>query len=516
MTSQRFSILDGDEEGGEEGGDIELTIKSHTNKSEATPPEKSQTKLDNKAEASTLSSRAPLIALCFAMFANSFALMNPVPYCGYMILRFGLTKDKESVGYYAGQVMTAFMLGRFASSIYCGRLADRISRKFVIRISLWSCVIFQLLFGIAPNYTFALLARGAMGLFNGLAGVAKAALPELVPDAERQSAMGHVTNMWSLGMVAGPAVGGLLAERVFKSWPYLLPNAVGSLLALFAIVGIEIFLPGKPVAAAAYARLDMHEEGAEDADAVIDKAIIAVDTASDETSENPKSASCCGIPSASRLPVGLYSAYSFVTIAYDECYPLWLLSPKKSGGLAMHTGSIGTIMAATALGNSIAMFTVFPFLSKQVEAARLFLLACFACGFLALLPPAIALAMRSCPSIFLGRAFLIFQNILVRFGISCCYTSLFVCINDSSPPEIRGTVNGLAMSVASAFKAAGPTTGAAAFAWSLNSSYPPPLDEHFFFVFTSLACTLLALMASLTTRFSWRTKTQLPLSNSVS
>mmetsp|Transcript_6159 Transcript_6159/g.18609 ORF Transcript_6159/g.18609 Transcript_6159/m.18609 type:complete len:474 (-) Transcript_6159:142-1563(-) len=456
MSSAKFSIL---EEAEEEDGDIEMATTKASAVDEASALDEDGEDGAEKGAAPAYS-RAPLVALCCGMFANSFALMNPVPYCGFMVIRFGVAEDKRSAGYYAGLVMTSFMAGRFLSSFYCGVLSDTRSRKFVIRISLWSCVVFQLLFGLSTTYSTALAARGAMGFFNGLAGVTKAALPELVPPAEQQTAMGYVTTMFTFGMIAGPAVGGLLAGKGLASRPYLLPNAIGAVLALASVVAVEIFLP----ATRAKSRSD--------------------------DDDRP----CCALPAASRAPVALYSVYSFIMMAYDEIYPLWLLSPVDSGGLEMHSGKIGTVMAATACGNVVAMLLVFPALSARLPSPRLFRLACAALAFLALLPPGIA-ALRASPAV--TWPLLIAHSVLLRFATSCCYTAIFVCINDSAPAETRGTVNGLAMSVASAFKAVGPMT-AAVFAWSLHSHLPPPFDEHFVFVSVSLMLAVSAVVAAFT------------------
>ena len=144
----------------------------------------------------TAYSRKPIITLCFAMFANSVALTNVFPYAGFMILHYGLTADETRVGFYAGY-SDGVLHGRAAAVVvYCGALSDRIGRKAVIRIGLWSCLVFSIGFGFSPP-AIALSMRLCMGLFNGLTGVAKAAIPEIVPKGpEQQTAMGYVAGMW--------------------------------------------------------------------------------------------------------------------------------------------------------------------------------------------------------------------------------------------------------------------------------------------------------------------------------
>mmetsp|Transcript_356 Transcript_356/g.1048 ORF Transcript_356/g.1048 Transcript_356/m.1048 type:complete len:344 (-) Transcript_356:60-1091(-) len=222
-----------------------------------------------------------LLVLCFAMFANSYALMNPVPYAAFMVLDFGLVDSKEDTGFYAGLIMSSFMLGRFMSSFLCGRLADKISRKFVIRAGVLSCVVFQFGFGVAPTYSFALATRFLMGLFNGLVSAAKAMLPDLFPPAEQAAAMSLVTAMWNMGQIVGTAVGGLLAG-VPGNWPpYLLANLVGCALAGIAYFGVEIFLPGrrrrqeKPTTA----ELESDDDDADDDDDEHNKTADIIDNA---------------------------------------------------------------------------------------------------------------------------------------------------------------------------------------------------------------------------------------------
>ena len=86
--------------------------------------------------------RVRLATLALALFANAFAMSNPFPCewlplkpvsalatrrsadssllrgctdAPFMVMSFGLTDDREAVGYYAGFVLSAFMLGRHAA-----------------------------------------------------------------------------------------------------------------------------------------------------------------------------------------------------------------------------------------------------------------------------------------------------------------------------------------------------------------------------------------------------------------
>lgn len=49
-----------------------------------------------------------------------------------MIRDFHIAKREEDIGYYAGYVGSAFMLGRALTSVFWGVIADRYGRKPVI------------------------------------------------------------------------------------------------------------------------------------------------------------------------------------------------------------------------------------------------------------------------------------------------------------------------------------------------------------------------------------------------
>uniref|UniRef100_A0A7S3NKF4 Major facilitator superfamily (MFS) profile domain-containing protein n=1 Tax=Aureoumbra lagunensis TaxID=44058 RepID=A0A7S3NKF4_9STRA len=434
----------------------------------------------------------------FCRFSNSVALMNVVPYSAFMVMDFGLTNDKKATGFYAGYIMSAFMLGRFLSSFYCGQLADKISRKFVMRYGLWSCVIFGICFGMAPTYNLALLARLLMGLFNGIAAAAKAILPELVPQDQQQKAMGLVSAMWNAGQVVGPALGGILAGG--STFPYLLPNLIASILGLIALLFVERYLPGKVNKGRqqhlkkSWSSLSRKEKGP-----IASSSANRTDTtyapvgATDDYQDNDNTEIIKEkkptVPLTAAGPIAIYSIFSLVSIAYDEMYPLFLLLPIHQGGCSMMARDIGIIMSATAIGNLVLQFTVFPFLATRIGSSTMFRISNSLSTGLVLLPP-LLVAMTTNHNVNQASIstwiVLIGHNIIYRFATSAAYTALFCCINNSAPASLRGTVNGVSMTVASLFKAAGPTIGGATFAWSQRSR-KAPFHSHFAFVLTAFS-----------------------------
>ena len=431
---------------------------------------------EKKSSVGLLLPSMSLIMLCAAMFANSYALMNPIPYAPFMVLEYGVVDTKEETGFYAGLIMSSFMLGRFLSSFVCGRISDRISRKFVIRCGLLSCVVFQIGFGLAPTYVLALFSRLLMGFFNGIVGAAKAMLPDLFPPAEQAAAMSLVTAMWNLGQIVGTAVGGLLAGFP-KSHPYLVANLVGSVLAAIAMVGVEVCIPGKKKVSKV-AKADYYEEDEDESpssskkkDENFSSAVIEEEEEEPDKKKKKKKKKNL-VPRFSWPPILIYSAFSLFTAIYDEAYPLFLLTSKGDGGYAMSSSDIGIVMSATAVGGITLQILVFPTVARLVSSSVLFRQSCLVTGALALVPPMITKAqLPKDPTFFL----LIAHSIAYRFFISGAFTSLFCLINNSAPAQVRGTVNGVSMATASFLKTLGPSAGGGLYAWSLSTTSLPPL-----------------------------------------
>ena len=291
-----------------------------------------------------------------------------------------------------------------------------------------------------------------MGLFNGLTGVAKAAIPEIVPKGpEQQTAMGYVAGMWNAGMVVGPAAGGVLAERpvngLFRRYPYALPNFFAAILALVALVVIEAWLPGR----SSYASVAKDDADATDGDG-------------DDAPAPRRGGACARVPRTSWLPIGVYCFLSTFSIFYEDCYPLWLLTPRREGGMGMAVDEIGAVLSATAVFTVAYQFLIFPFISERMPSHILFPTSA---GLSAVLMPVAVVIARMKPGAATWAA-LIAHNIVYRCAVSNAYTACFCTINNSCATNARGAVNGFAMSVASLFKAVGPSLGASLYAYGLD------------------------------------------------
>lgn len=93
--------------------------------------------------------------------------MSIFPYAYEMIQSFHITNTSAEVAVYMGMVTSAFAFSECASSVFWGRLSDRVGRKSVLLGGIFGTGLSMLLFGFAKSLPMALFARMLGGLLNG-------------------------------------------------------------------------------------------------------------------------------------------------------------------------------------------------------------------------------------------------------------------------------------------------------------------------------------------------------------
>lgn len=93
--------------------------------------------------------------------------MSIFPYIYFMIKDFEVTKDDSQISFYAGMVTSAFAIAEFMSGVLWGKFSDIVGRKPVLLTGLAGTALSMLIFGFAPSFQIALLARALGGVLNG-------------------------------------------------------------------------------------------------------------------------------------------------------------------------------------------------------------------------------------------------------------------------------------------------------------------------------------------------------------
>jgi F0F1-type ATP synthase membrane subunit c/vacuolar-type H+-ATPase subunit K len=192
--------------------------------------------------------------LFLLVLVNSIPISSLYPFLYFMVQDFHIAESDKDIGYYAGAIGAAFMIGRALTATLWGYAADKYGRKPVIVAGLLSVIVFHTLFGLSTNFWMALFTRFFLGSFNGMLGPTKAYASEISNQKYQALGISMVSTSWGLGLVLGPALGGYLSQpamkypnifvegSLFARFPYLLPSLCNTVLAI-ALLFIVFQLP---------------------------------------------------------------------------------------------------------------------------------------------------------------------------------------------------------------------------------------------------------------------------------
>lgn len=138
-----------------------------------------------------------------------------------------------------GIFMSAYSIMQFFFAPVWGKLSDRIGRRPVILIGLCGYGLTFLMFGMVNNLYLLISIRALSGMVSSATlPTAMAYLADITEGADRSKGMGMIGAAMGMGMIFGPATGGLLGHYSFS-----LPFFVAGGLALLLLPFTWIFLP---------------------------------------------------------------------------------------------------------------------------------------------------------------------------------------------------------------------------------------------------------------------------------
>ncbi|XP_042514246.1 protein ZINC INDUCED FACILITATOR-LIKE 1-like isoform X2 [Macadamia integrifolia] len=402
-------------------------------------------KVDQRKEAGGV----PYKELCFVFFVllcAALPISSIFPFLYFMIRDLHVAEREEDIGYYAGYVGSAFMFGRALTSVFWGVVADRYGRKRAIMIGTITMVIFNILFGLSTCFWMAVVTRFLLGSMNGFLGPIRAYASEICRKEYQTLGLSTVSTSWGIGLIIGPALGGLLAQETLH-------------------IHNEDYTEG-------HCTVDDHD---------MESPLNVSDAKekSEEIKQEPPSKKSLlkNWPLMSSLIA--YGIFSLHDMAYTEIFSLWAVSPRKFGGLSYSTKGVGEVLAVSGFGLLIFQMFVYPRVSNVVGpiiVSRIFailsipLLSSY--PFIAMLSGSTLALLITCASVL--------KNV---FSVSIT-TGLFLLQNNAVPQHQRGAANGISLTAMSLFKAVGPAVGGAVFSWAQNrqdASFLPG-DHMVFFI----------------------------------
>ncbi|KAF7087377.1 hypothetical protein CFC21_090570, partial [Triticum aestivum] len=404
------------------------------------------------------------------------------PFLYFMIRDLYIAKTVEDIGFYAGFVGASYMLGRTLTSTAWGMVADRIGRKPVIVLGLFSVILFSALFGLSVHYWMAVSTRFLLGSLNGIIGPIRAYAIEVCRPEHHAIALSLVSTAWAIGLILGPTIGGYLAQptekypklfpvdSLFGRFPYLLPCLCISVFSFPVLISC-VWLPET-----------LHNHNTDEKEDQASESLTAIFSTTEVIVEHnitstTKNNVLKNWPLMSSII--LFCIVSFDDMAYSEIFSLWAESDRKYGGLSFSSEDVGQVLAITGVSILVYQTFIFPRIIRVMGPINTSRVAMSLSVVLLFTYAPITHLSRPWSSIAVNIASILKNNFLITI-----VTSSFILQNNSVTQDQRATANGLATTLMSFCKTFAPTGGGIVFSWAQKRQHVFffPGDQMLFFL----------------------------------
>ncbi|HEY9217511.1 MAG TPA: MFS transporter, partial [Phenylobacterium sp.] len=110
-------------------------------------------------------------------------------------------------------MFSVFSAGQFVGELTWGRLSDRIGRKPVLLITIFTSGLGYVALAYAPGIWLAILARFVAGFFSGNISTIQGYMVDISPPERLAGRLGLIGGAFGIGFVVGPALGGYLFQE---------------------------------------------------------------------------------------------------------------------------------------------------------------------------------------------------------------------------------------------------------------------------------------------------------------
>lgn len=180
-----------------------------------------------------MASASPALAIIFGIvFVDLVGFGIVIPVLPLYAERFGASP------LVIGMLLGVYSLMQALCAPLLGKLSDRIGRRPVLLLSVSGTAVGFLLMGLARTLPLLFAGRIVDGATGGNISTALAYIADISPPEQRSKRMGLIGAAFGLGLIVGPAIGGLLSH-VSLAAPLLCAAGLAGLNAL----AVALFLP---------------------------------------------------------------------------------------------------------------------------------------------------------------------------------------------------------------------------------------------------------------------------------
>lgn len=109
-------------------------------------------------------------------------------------------------------IPVVYAIGQFVASPLLGKIGDKVGRRPVLLVSLVGQALGYFIFGLGGSLWMLILGRLIGGITSGNLSTSNAYIADISKPEERTKNFAIISTAWSLGLILGPALGGLFGQ----------------------------------------------------------------------------------------------------------------------------------------------------------------------------------------------------------------------------------------------------------------------------------------------------------------
>ena len=181
-------------------------------------------------------SHSPLTFIFITVLVDLLGYGMMIPLLPYYV------QEQHAGATAAGAIGSVYALMQLVSGPIIGELSDRYGRRPVLLVCLSGTALAYLLLGLANSLTLIFLAVALDGITGGNLTTAYAYIADMTTSENRARGMGLVGAAFGLGLMLGPALGGVLSAYGL-GMPAFVACAIASANVVFGLLVLPESLP---------------------------------------------------------------------------------------------------------------------------------------------------------------------------------------------------------------------------------------------------------------------------------
>ncbi|MFW9874593.1 MAG: MFS transporter [Candidatus Thorarchaeota archaeon] len=183
-----------------------------------------------------ISQRRAMLTIILCIMLDSFGYSLVLPLLPAIAKTFGVSY------FMIGILIASNAFSALITVPIWGKLSDRYGRRPILLISQIGTGVSFLILGLSSSYYMILFARFLDGAFGGQIPVIRAYITDITTPQTRASHMGKIMVGYTVGMIAGPSIGGFFGYFNWRIPPFL----ASSLSILSIVMTLKVLVESMP------------------------------------------------------------------------------------------------------------------------------------------------------------------------------------------------------------------------------------------------------------------------------